>query len=98
MPSNRRSSRKPRARQKGGIRVDGNVVGALAGIADGFRRMVIECNMCTGHIGQVGGDVFRADFDLAVLHVLGMNEQNISQHVEMLPAKPHEPDRRNRCV
>ncbi|WAP67759.1 hypothetical protein [Jiella pelagia] len=46
--------------------------------------MVIEDEMCPGHIWQVGGDVAAGNRDLAVLHVFWMDESDFVDEVQLL--------------
>ena len=68
---------------RGGIGVD-DVVAVLGRIADGFRQVVIEDQAGTGNVGQIGGDVAFGDFDLAVLHILGMHELDFVDHLQFV--------------
>lgn len=67
----------------GGLGVD-DVVGALAGDAHGLAQVVVKSEVGAGHVGQVGGDVAGGDGDLAVLHVLGVHELDVVDHVEFV--------------
>ena len=64
------------ARGRGRIGID-DVVGAFAGVAEGLGEVMVEGQEHAGHEGQIGGDVALGDLDLAVLHVLGMNELDL---------------------
>ena len=44
-------------------------------------QMVIEAEMHTFLIGQVASDVVAGNRDLAVLHVLGVHEQHLLDHI-----------------
>ena len=46
--------------------------------------VVIERERHLGPVGQVRGDVVRVQLDLAVLHVLGMDEQDVVQEPQLL--------------
>ncbi len=46
--------------------------------------MMVESQMHPVHIGQVGGDVAVGDGDDAVLHILGMHELDVVDHLKML--------------
>jgi hypothetical protein len=61
-----------------------HVIVALTGVADGFRQMVIECQVHARHIRQIGGDVVVADRDLTVLHILRVDEQDLFDQVQVL--------------
>jgi hypothetical protein len=56
----------------------------FTGIAQNLRRMMIESYARTGHIRQVGCNVTVGDWYFAILHVLGVNEQDFVDHVELL--------------
>jgi hypothetical protein len=71
----------PRGRQ--GARVD-HVAGVLARDALGLRGVVVEGEVDPGDVGQVGRDVPVGDLDLAVLHVLGVDEQDVVEDPELL--------------
>ena len=60
-----------------------DVIVVLAGIADSFGGMVVEYHMRAGGIGQVGGDIPRPDLDLSILHILGVNELDLVDHIEV---------------
>ncbi len=45
---------------------------------------MVEREPDAGHVGQVRGDVAGADLDLAVLHVLGMDEEDVVEQAELL--------------
>ncbi len=70
------------ARRRRRFGVD-DVILAAAGIADGFRQMVVEHQVGAGDVRQVGRDVAGGDHDFAVLHVLGMDEQDVVDQFEM---------------
>ena len=60
--------------------------------ADRLRVMVIEGDRHVRVVRQVRGDVVRAHLDLAVLHVLGVDEQDVVEHAEVLEQRrAHEP-------
>ena len=61
--------------------VDDVVLRAFAGVAHRFRCMVVEHQMGTCHVRQVGGDVAVGDGDLAVLHVLGVDKLDLVDHL-----------------
>ena len=46
--------------------------------------MVVERDVHARVVGEVRGDVTGAELDLAVLHVLGVDELHVVEHVEML--------------
>ena len=46
--------------------------------------MVVEHEMCSRHVGQVGGDVALGDLYLAVLHVLGVHELDVVDQVQLV--------------
>jgi len=43
---------------------------------------MVESQMHTRYIGQIGGDVFVGDLDLAILHVFGMDKPDIANQAE----------------
>ena len=45
---------------------------------------MVEGEADAGDVGQVGRDVAGVDLDLAVLHVLGMDEQDVVEQSELL--------------
>ena len=45
---------------------------------------MVEDQACAGNKRQVGGDVALGDFDLAILHVFGMDELDFVDHVEFI--------------
>ena len=45
---------------------------------------MVERKPDAGHVGQVRGDVARAHLDLAVLHVLGVDEEDVVEQTELL--------------
>src|SRR3954466_14111902 len=54
--------------------------------------MVVEGDRGVGVVRQVRGDVVGADLDLAVLDVLGMDEEDVVKDAEMLQERSaHEP-------
>ena len=46
--------------------------------------VVVEGQADARDVGKVGGDVALADLDLAVLHVLRVDEQDVLEEVELL--------------
>ena len=52
--------------------------------ADRLGRVMVEREPDAGHVGQVRGDVARAHLDLAVLHVLGVDEEDVVEQTELL--------------
>src|SRR4051812_42600425 len=46
--------------------------------------MVVERDVHVRVVGEVGGDITGAELDLAVLDVLGVDELDVVEHVEML--------------
>jgi hypothetical protein len=68
------------ARAGGGVRV-GDVVVLCADAFD-LADMVVEGEVGALHVGKVGGDVAVRDIDLAVLHVLGVDERHFIDHVQ----------------
>jgi hypothetical protein len=46
--------------------------------------MMVENQVRSRDVRQVGRDVVRTDVDLPVLHVLGVNELDLLDHVEVL--------------
>ena len=61
-----------------------DVVGRrAAGAALDLARMMVERQMAARDIRQVGGDVARRDRDLAVLHVLGMDEGDLVDQFQL---------------
>ena len=71
------------ARRRGGMRLD-DVVGTLAGVAHGFGLVVVKHQVRAGHVRQVGGDVALGDGDLAVLHVFGVDEQDVVDQLQLM--------------
>ena len=65
------------------MRVDDEVLGQLAQ-AHQLGVVVVEGQTDARHIGEVGGDVPLADLDLAVLHVLRVNEEDVLEEVVLL--------------
>jgi len=61
-----------------------DVVGPLAGVANGLGRVVVKRQVHTRHVGQVGGDVAVGHLHLAVLHVLGVNELDVVDQVQLV--------------
>ncbi len=45
---------------------------------------MVESEADAGDVGQVRSDVARAHLDLAVLHVLGMDEEDVVEQPELL--------------
>ena len=45
---------------------------------------MVEREPDAGHVGQVRRDVAGADLDLAVLHVLGVDEEDVVEQTELL--------------
>ena len=70
---------------RGGVGVGGHdpVAGVLAD-AQLLGGMVVERQRDLGAVGQVGRDVIGGQLDLAVLHVLGMDEQDLVEEPELL--------------
>ena len=60
------------------------MVGLAVLDALGLARVMVERQVRGGHVGEVRGDVAVRDLDLAVLHVLGMDEQDVVEHVDFL--------------
>jgi hypothetical protein len=60
------------------------VVDGDGGVANGLTAVVVEHEMGVRRIGAVGGDVAGPDLHLAVLHVLGMDEEDVTDHPELL--------------
>ena len=58
-----------------------DVVGPFAGVAHGFGQVMVEGEVGAGDVGRVGGDVAVADLDLAIPHVLGMDELDVVDEV-----------------
>src|SRR4051812_13486599 len=53
---------------------------------------MVEREVRGGDVGEVRRDVPVGDLDLAVLHVLGVDEQDVVEHVELLQQScAHEP-------
>ena len=52
--------------------------------------MVVECEVTTLDVGEVGDDVARTDLDQAVLHVLGMDELDVVEQARF--AQQHAAD------
>src|SRR3546814_6375535 len=48
-----------------------------------YTTLFRSAQMAARHIGQVGDDVPRADLDLAVLHVLGVDEADVVDQVQV---------------
>ena len=70
---------------RGGWRIGiDDVVGPLAGIAEGLGEVVVEGEVHAWNEGQVGGDVALGNLDLAVLHVLRMDEFDLVDHVQVV--------------
>jgi hypothetical protein len=46
--------------------------------------VVVEGERDLGAVGQVGGDVVLGELDLAVLHVFGMDEEDVLQDAQLL--------------
>ena len=46
--------------------------------------MVVECQAGAFHVRQIGRDVALGDFDLAVLHVLGVDELDLVDQFEFI--------------
>jgi hypothetical protein len=46
--------------------------------------MMVERQRDLGAVGQVGRDVLAGQLDLAVLHVLGVDEQDVVQETQLL--------------
>jgi hypothetical protein len=70
---------------RGGRRIGiDDVIGPLAGVAEGLGNVVIEGEIDTWNIGQVGGDVARRDGNLAILHVLGVDERDLVNQVQFI--------------
>ncbi len=66
-------------------RIDINdVVRCAIGVPLAFAGMVVERGINAGNIGEVGGDIGRRDGDLAVLHVLGMDELDFADQIDFL--------------
>lgn len=63
-----------------GVRIDDEVVGLID--ANGLRQVMVERQVDARHVRQVGGDVAVGDRHLAVLHVFGVNEQDVVDHVQ----------------
>jgi hypothetical protein len=61
-----------------------HVILALAGIADGFRQMVVKRDVDASDVRQVGRNIVVADGDFAILHVLRMDEQDFVDHIQVL--------------
>ena len=69
-----------------------DVVGGDGGVANGLAAVMVEHEMGVRRVGEVGGDVARADLHLAVLYVLGMDEQDVADHLELLEQhSTHQP-------
>ena len=62
----------------------GDDAGIALAYAQRFRGVMIEGQMHAFHIGQVGGDVAIVDLDLAVLHVLRMDELDVVDQLQLL--------------
>ena len=45
---------------------------------------MVEGEVDAGDVGEVGRDVARGQLDLAVLHVLRVDEQDVVEHPELL--------------
>src|SRR3954468_163490 len=61
-----------------------DVVGRPLADAQGLRRVVVEAQPDARDVRQVGRDVPGPDLDLAVLHVLGVDEEDVLEDVELL--------------
>jgi hypothetical protein len=59
-------------------------VAAVLADAQLLGRVVVERQRDLGAVGQVGRDVVGGQLDLAVLHVLGMDEQDFVEEPELL--------------
>ena len=64
--------------------LDDVVLVAAARVADGFGLVVVEHQVHTRHIGQVGGDIAAGDGRLAILHVLGVDEGDFVDQVQLI--------------
>ena len=58
-----------------------DVIAALAGVAQGFRLVVVKRQVCRRYVGKIGGDVTAADVDLAILHVLRVDKLDVVNQV-----------------
>ncbi len=65
------------------IGVDDVVIGNFPGTGN-FTFMMVKGQVHAGDIGQVGGDVGILDRDPALLHVVGMDEQDVVDHIQLL--------------
>ena len=69
--------------RRGRVGVD-DVVGGDGGVANGLAAVMVEHEMGVRRVGEVGGDVAGPDLHLPVLHVLGMDEQDVADQPELL--------------
>ena len=67
-----------------GFRLEDVIGSRLAVVAGGLAGMVVEAHGATGHVRQVGQDVAIGHRDLAVLHVLGVLEDNLAKEAQFL--------------
>ena len=56
----------------------------MLAVAQGLAQVMVEGQVTTRYVGQVGRDVAFANLDLAVLHVLRVDEQDVVDHVQFL--------------
>ena len=61
-----------------------DVVLAIAGVADGFRQVVVEGKMRGSNVGEVGGDVAASDVNLAILHIFWVDKFDVVNQVEFV--------------
>ena len=59
------------------------MIGQAFVVTQGLRQVMIKNQMSGFDVGQVGGDVVRTDFNLAILHVFGMDKRNIVDQIQM---------------
>ena len=72
------------ARGAAGVRVDDELAAGLLRLeAVDLRLVVVEGDRHAGIVGQVGRDVVFREFDLAVLDVLGVDELDLVDHIEL---------------
>ena len=81
--SRRRSARRPRARPTR-RRATMTWLSGRPVDAERLRVVVVERDVDVRVVGEVGGDVTGAELDLAVLHVLGMDELDVVEDAEVL--------------
>ena len=60
-----------------------NNVIVVSTVANGFAQVVIECEVASGYIRNIGRDIVFRNFDLTVLHILGMDKLNAVQYVQV---------------